>query len=207
MNAEVRILVVDDHPGFRIGLVGIVNSSGDMKVVAEAGSGTEALAAYRLHRSDIVLMDLRLPGMSGVETIIALRREFCDCRVVVITTYETDEDIYSALQAGAKSYVLKEATADELRATIRAVARGETPLPPNVAQRLAARMSRPALTTREQDMVRLLVRGFSNKEIAAEFRITEDTVKGHLKNLFVKLGVKDRTQAAVLAIQQGIVRL
>jgi two-component system NarL family response regulator len=185
----------------------MVNASGDMTVVAQAGDAAEALAAYRKHVPDIVLMDLRLPEVSGVEAIIALRREAPDCRVIVVTTFDTDEDIYRALQAGAKSYLLKETTADELRATIRAVARGETPLPPTVAQRLAARMSRPTLTTRECDMVRFLVRGFSNKEIAAEFRITEDTVKGHLKNLFVKLGVKDRTQAAVLAIQQGIVRL
>jgi DNA-binding NarL/FixJ family response regulator len=206
-NAPIRILVVDDHPGFRAGLVAMVEFSGEMKVVAEASDCAQAIEAFKAHRPDITLMDLRLPDMSGVEGVMALRAQDPQCRVIVITTYDADEDIYRALQAGAKSYLLKEMTAEELRSAIRAVARGETPLPAQVAQRLASRLSRPALTRRELDMIRLIVRGFSNKEIASEFGITEDTVKGHLKHLFVKLGVKDRTQAAIMALQQGIIHL
>jgi DNA-binding NarL/FixJ family response regulator len=206
-SENIRILVVDDHPAFRVGLVAMLHTSPEMKVVAEAGDGFQAIAAYREHRPEIVLMDLRLPGMSGVETIIALRREFPDCRIIVITTYDADEDIYRALQSGAKSYLLKEMTLEELRETILGVHRGETPLPANVARRLASRLSRPELTPRELEIIRLIVRGFSNKEIGAEFGITEDTVKGHMKNLFVKLGVSDRTQAAIAAVQHGIVHM
>jgi len=207
MNAPIRILVVDDHPGFRAGLVAMVESTGEMKVVAEASDCAQAIAAFDQHQPDITLMDLRLPDMSGVEGVMALRARDPQCRVIVITTYDADEDIYRALQTGAKSYLLKEMTGEELRSAIRAVHRGETPLPPQVAQRLASRLSRPTLTRRELDMIRLIVRGFSNKEIASEFGITEDTVKGHLKHLFVKLGVKDRTQAAIMALQQGIIHL
>lgn len=205
--SALRLLVVDDHPGFRLGLVSMIDASPDMRVIAEANTAEEALPAYREHRPDIVLMDLRLPGMSGVEGIIALRQEFPDCRVIVITTYDADEDIYRALQSGAKSYLLKDLTPEELRQTVRAVFRGETPLPAFVAQRLASRLSRPELTAREREMVQFIVRGFSNKEIAKQFGITEDTVKGHLKNVFVKLGVSDRTQAAMHALQHGIVHL
>ena len=202
-----RILVVDDHPGFRMGLVGIVNSTDDLNVVAEAGSCVEAIEANRQFNPDVILMDLRLPDGSAVECILSLKRETPHCLVIIVTTYDADEDIYRALQAGARSYLLKEAAADEIRSTIRAVVRGETPLPANVAQRLASRMSRPNLTRREHDMLRMIIRGRSNKEIGLDLGITEDTVKGHLKNLFVKLGVKDRTQAAVTALEQGIVHL
>ena len=205
--SSLRLLVVDDHPGFRLGLVTMIDASPDMRVVADLSTGEETLPAYREHRPDIVLIDLRLPGLSGVATIMALRREFPDCRVIVITTYDADEDIYRALQAGAKSFLLKDLTPEELRETIRAVHRGETPLPAAVAQRLASRLSRPELTPREREMVQFIVRGFSNKEMAAQFGITEDTVKGHLKNVFMKLGVSDRTQAAIHALQHGIVHL
>lgn len=202
-----RVLVVDDHPGFRMGLVGIVNSAEDLRVVGEAGSCAEAIEAQRLLTPDVVLLDLRLPDGSAVECILAMKRERPGCRVIIVTTYDADEDIYRALQAGARSYLLKEATADELRSTIRAVSRGETPLPASVAQRLASRMSRPNLTPREHDMLRRIIRGRSNKEIGVDLGITEDTVKGHLKNLFAKLGVKDRTQAAIAALERGIVHL
>ena len=206
-STPIRVLVVDDHPGFRLGLVAMIDAAGDIKVVAEAGDAGAALASYREQQPDIVLMDLRLPGVSGVEAIISLRREFPHCRIIVITTYDADEDIYRALQSGAKSYLLKDMTPVELRDTIYAVHRGETPLPSHVAQRLASRLARPELTGRERDMVRFIVKGYSNKEIGAEFGITEDTVKGHLKSLFLKLGVNDRTQAAISALQHGIVHL
>ncbi len=202
-----RILAVDDHPGYRMGLVGIVNSTADLTVVGEAGSCAEAIEANRRLNPDLILMDLRLPDGSAVECILAIKRESPQCLVIIVTTYDADEDIYRALQAGARSYLLKEAAAEDIRATIRAVIRGETPLAANVAQRLASRMSRPNLTRREHDMLRMIIRGRSNKEIGVELGITEDTVKGHLKNLFVKLGVKDRTQAAVTALEQGIIHL
>lgn len=202
-----RILVVDDHPGFRMGLVGIVNGADDLTVVGEAGTCADAIEANRLLKPEVILMDLRLPDGSAVESIFALKRDTPNCLIIIVTTYDADEDIYRALQAGARSYLLKEAAAEDIRSTIRAVLRGETPLPAAVAQRLASRLSRPNLTRREHDMLRMIIRGRSNKEIGLELGITEDTVKGHLKNLFVKLGVKDRTQAAVAALEQGIVHL
>ena len=209
MNAhpEIRILAVDDHPGFLLGLVSMVNGAGDMKVVAQAEDAQTGLKLAQAHQPDIVLMDLRLRGMSGVEAIIQLRKEVPECRIIVITTYNADEDIYRALQAGAKAYLLKEMTLEELRTTIRKVHAGETFMPPDVASRLASRIARPSLTVRELDTVRLVVRGRSNKEISSELGITEDTVKGHLRSIFLKLGVADRTQLAIKAVQDGIVYL
>jgi DNA-binding NarL/FixJ family response regulator len=204
---KIRILVVDDHPAFRLGLVAMVNSAPDMEVVAEAGGAGEAIAQFSEHLPDISLIDLRLGEVSGVELIIALRRKAPDCRLIVITTYDADEDIYRALQSGAKSYLLKGMTVDELQTTIRAVYQGETPLPAQVAQRLASRLARPELTQRELDILQSIVRGLSNKEIAAEHHIAEVTVKSHLKHLFAKLRVNDRTQAAICAVQHGIVHI
>ena len=206
-HPEIRILAVDDHPGFLLGLVSMVNGAGDMKVVAQAEDAQTGLKLAQEHQPDIVLMDLRLRGMSGVEAIIQLRKEVPECRIIVITTYNADEDIYRALQAGAKAYLLKEMTLEELRTTIRKVHAGETFMPPDVASRLASRIARPSLTVRELDTVRLVVRGRSNKEISTELGITEDTVKGHLRSIFVKLGVADRTQLAIKAVQDGIVYL
>ena len=152
-------------------------------------------------------MDLRLPGMGGVEATIAIRKEFPDARVIVLTTFDMDEDIYRAMDSGAKSYLLKDTPEDELAATIRAVHAGEEKLAPKLAERLAQRQKRPELSQREMEVLQLLVRGRSNKEIASSLFITEDTVKAHLKTLFVKLGVQDRTDAAITAIRQGIVHL
>ncbi|MHC1763348.1 MAG: response regulator [Verrucomicrobiia bacterium] len=203
----IRLLVVDDHQAFRMGLVAIVDESPDLVVVAEAGTGAQAVELCRSHRPDVVLMDLRLPGLSGVEATIAIRKEFPNCRVIVITTFDGDEDIYRALQSGAQGYLLKDMSKEELVEAIRKVHAGGHHIPPNVASRLAARVARPELTQREVEVLKLITKGKSNKEIGAILDITEDTVKGHLKSVFGKLGVSDRTQAAISALQHGILHL
>jgi DNA-binding NarL/FixJ family response regulator len=202
---SIRVMLVDDHPAFRKGLAALIGTENDLEVVAETGDGNEAIQLFRRHKPDITLMDLRLPGMGGVEATIAIRKEFPDARVIVLTTFDMDEDIYRAMDSGAKSYLLKDTNEDELAATIRAVYAGEEKLAPKLAERLAQRQKRPELSQREMEVLQLLVRGRSNKEIASSLFITEDTVKAHLKTLFVKLGVQDRTDAAITAIRQGIV--
>jgi len=203
----IRVMLVDDHPAFRKGLAALIGTENDLEVVAETGDGNDAIQLFRRHKPDITLMDLRLPGMGGVEATIAIRKEFPDARVIVLTTFDMDEDIYRAMDSGAKSYLLKDTPEDELAATIRAVHAGEEKLAPKLAERLAQRQKRPELSQREMEVLQLLVRGRSNKEIASSLFITEDTVKAHLKTLFVKLGVQDRTDAAITAIRQGIVHL
>jgi two-component system NarL family response regulator len=203
----IRLFVVDDHPAFRMGLTALIDGEPDMQVVAESGDGRQAVEVFRREKPDIVLMDLRLPGFSGVEAIIALRKEFPACRVIVVTTYDADEDVYRAIQSGAQSYLLKDMSKEEIVSTIRAVHAGEQPLPAPVASRLAQRSQRQELNRREIEALQLLVKGRSNKEIAATLFISEDTVKTHLKNLFHKLDVQDRTEAAITAIRLGIVHL
>jgi len=203
----IRLLIVDDHPAFRAGLVALVADQADMQVIAECGDGQTAIELYRRKRPDVVLMDLRLPVLSGVEAIIGIRKEFPDARVIVVTTYDLDEDIYRAMQSGAKSYLMKDMSKDEIVGTIRAVNLGREKLPSVVSDRLAERRRRQDLTLREVEVLQLLVKGRSNKEIASALSIAEDTVKSHLKTLFAKLGVQDRTAAAISAIQHGIVRL
>ena len=200
-------MLVDDHPAFRKGLAALLTSEPDLQVVAETGDGNEAIGLFRQNTPDIVLMDLRLPGMGGVEATIAIRKEFPEARVIVLTTFDLDEDIFRAMDSGAKSYLLKDTPEDELAETIRAVYAGREKLSPKLAERLALRQKRPELSQREMEVLRLLVRGRSNKEIASTLFITEDTVKAHLKTLFVKLDVQDRTDAAITAIRQGIVHL
>jgi two-component system NarL family response regulator len=203
----IRVMLVDDHPAFRKGLAALVGSEPDLEVVTQCGDGRQALELFRQARPDVVLMDLRLPGMGGVEAIIAIRKEFPDARVIVLTTFDTDEDIYRAIQSGAKSFLLKDTPDDELAATIRAAYAGEQKLSPKVAGRLAARQQREELSQREMEVLQLLVKGRSNKEIGAALFICEDTVKAHFRTLFVKLGVQDRTEAAINAIRHGIVHL
>ena len=204
---SIRLLVVDDHPAFRMGLTALIESQPDMAVVAETGDGRQAVEVFRRERPDVVLMDLRLPGLSGVEAIMSIRKQSPEARVIVITTYDWDEDIYRAMQSGASSYLLKDMSKDEIVGTIRAVHAGETKLPPSVANRLAQRRQRDDLTGRELEVLQLLTKGRSNKEIGAALFISEDTVKCHLKTLFAKLGVQDRTEAAICAIRHGIVHL
>ena len=203
----IRLLIVDDHPAFRAGLVALLADEGDLQVVDECGDGQTAVELYRRHRPDVALMDLRLPGLSGVEAILANRQEFPDARVIVLTTFDADEDIYRAIQSGAKSYLLKDMSKVEIVGAIRAVHAGQDALPEGVAERLAERRRRQDLTSREIEVLQLLVKGRSNKEIASDLAIAEDTVKSHLKTLFAKLEVRDRTAAAIRAIRLGIVRL
>lgn len=205
--APVRIMVVDDHQIVRQGLVALINSEPGMIVVAEAADGARAVELHRQHRPDITLMDLRLPVLSGVEAITAIRAEQPAARIIVLTTYDGDEDIYRALQAGAQSYLLKDMFSEELLEAIRTVHAGLRRLPNVIAARLAERMNTQALTARELDVLKLIVKGRSNKEIGADLSISEATVKTHINNILSKLGVTDRTQAATTALQRGIVHL
>jgi len=204
---SIRILVVEDHHVVRQGLVALLSVVDGMEVVAQAGDGAEALKQYAAIRPDITLVDLRLPQMSGVEVIQRVRADDPTARFIVLTTYDGDEDIYRALQAGARAYLLKGMTAETLVSTIRTVHAGKSIIPPVIAQRLAERMATEQLTPRELDVLQQIVRGKSNKEIGSELDISEATVKTHINNLLGKLGVEDRTQAVTAAIQRGLVQL
>ena len=206
-GGEIRIIVVDDQAVVRQGFVSLISTVQDMRVVAEGTNGREAVALYREHRPDVVLMDLRMPEMGGVEAISAIRREFSDAKVIVLTTYDGDEDIYRSLQAGAQGYLLKDMFFDELESAIRAVHAGGRKIPGVVAERLAGRMGGSDLTGRELEVLELIVGGRSNKEIGAALGISEATVKSHINSILGKLGVTDRTQAATTALQRGIVHL
>jgi two-component system NarL family response regulator len=203
----IRVLVVEDHNVVRQGLVALLNVVDGLTVVGEAADGLEAIDQFRKHQPDITLMDLRLPRLSGVEAIQRIRQEAPQARVIVLTTYDGDEDIYRALKAGARAYLLKGMTGEELVTTIRAVHAGKSHIPPAIAEKLAARMGTEDLTPREFDVLEQIVRGKSNKEIASELNVSEATVKTHINSLLGKLGVTDRTQAATAAIQRGIVPL
>jgi DNA-binding NarL/FixJ family response regulator len=204
---KIRVLVVEDHHVVRQGLVALLSVEDGLEVVAQAADGVEAIAQFRKHQPAVTLIDLRLPRLSGVEVIERVRMETPGARFIVLTTYDGDEDIYRALQAGARAYLLKGMTSEELISTIRAVHAGKQHIPPAVAQRLAERVGMEELTQRELDVLEQIVRGKSNKEIAVELEISEATVKTHINSLLSKLGVSDRTQAATAAIQRGIVPL
>lgn len=204
---QVRVLIADDHPIVREGLHAVLSDQLDLEVVGQAATGAEAVALALASRPDVILMDLRMPGMSGVEAIAALRAEWPEAQVLVLTTYDGDEDIYRALQTGAKAYLLKDTPRAELLEAIRAVARGQKRLPPEVAARLMERMSTEALTERELDVLRLMARGRSNKVIGAALSISEGTVKFHVNNILGKLAADDRTQAVTIALQRGILHL
>jgi DNA-binding NarL/FixJ family response regulator len=205
VTKSINILVVEDHNVVRQGLVALINSTQDMAVIAEASNGREAVELFQKHLPDVTVMDLRLPIMTGVEAITAIRRNCPAARIIVLTTFDGDEDIYRALQAGAKGYLLKDMFGDDLMDAIRCVHAGRSRIPPAVAQRLADRMGGPELTPRELDVLRLIVAGRSNKEIGHDLSISEATVKTHINSLLSKLGVADRTQAATTALQRGIV--
>jgi len=206
-GTKIRVLVVDDHPPLRMGLVALIKSQPGMDVVAEASDGEEGVQVYDDVLPDVVLIDLRMPGMGGVEAILAIRKKHPEARVIVLSTYDMDEDIHRALQSGAKSYLLKDMPIEEIATTIREVHAGDTSLPRHVIERLTERAQRQQLTERERDVLESLIKGRSNKEIASNLCISEDTVKSHLKTLFTKLRVRDRTGAAVEAIRHGIVYL
>ncbi len=206
-QAAIRVMFVDDHPMLRAGLAVTIEGEGDMTVVAEASTGEDAVDCYRDQRPDVVLMDLRLPGMSGVDAIKAIREMDRDARIIVLTTFDGDEDIYRSLQAGARGYLLKDMLRKELIDAIRAVHAGRTYYSPVVAARLAERLPRQELSARETEVLRLVAEGKSNKEIAATLGLSDGTVRVHLSHIFEKLGVHDRTQAAMQAVQRGIVKL
>ncbi len=207
MSQSIRILVVDDHTVVRQGLVALLNTVPDLEVIAEASDGQEAVEAHRKYKPDVTLMDLRLPKLPGAEAISVIRQESPGARIIVLTTFDGDEDIFRALQAGAKGYLLKGTDADELTAAIRSVYAGKSKIPAFVAEKLAERMGGPALTTRELEVLKRIVAGRSNKEIASDLHISEATVKTHINSLLSKLNVSDRTQAATTALQRGIVHL
>lgn len=202
---NIRVLVVEDHAVVRQGLVALLKVVEGIEVVGEAADGMEAIAQFRAHRPAITLIDLRLPKLSGVEVIQRLRADDPQARFIVLTTYDGDEDIYRALKAGAKSYLLKGMTTEDLVTAIRAVHEGRSHIPQAIAARLAERMGAEDLTQRELDVLEQIVHGKSNKEIGAELDISEATVKTHINSLLSKLGVTDRTQAATAAIRRGIV--
>ena len=203
----IRVLVVEDHNVVRQGLVALLKVASDLEVVGEAADGEQAITQFRKHQPDITLIDLRLPKLGGVDAITAIRKEMPQARFIVLTTYDGDEDIYRALKAGAKAYLLKGMTSEELMTAIRSVHAGKSHIPPAIAERLAERMGSEELTPRESDVLEQIVSGKSNKEIAAELDISEATVKTHINSLLAKLGVTDRTQAATAAIRRGIVPL
>jgi len=203
----IRILIVDDHPVVREGLAALIERREDMTVVGEGNNGREAIDLFRRFTPDVTLLDLRMPEVDGVTAITAIREHAPTARIVVLTTYDSDEDIYRGLRAGAKAYLLKDTPPQELLDTIRAVHAGQTRIPPDVAAKLAERMTGPELTHRELDVLRLLMAGKSNKEIAAALFISEGTVKTHVNNILGKLGVSDRTQAVTTALKRGLVSL
>lgn len=207
MTEKLKVLIVDDHPMMRLGIAAIVNDQTDMTVAAQAGTGEQAVAEYRRSKPDVVLMDLRLPGISGVEAIRSIRREHPRARFVVLTTYEGDEDIHQALEAGAQGYLIKGMSPDALVDAIRRVHAGSRFLAPPVARALAARNPNSELSAREREVLSLIVGGKSNREIASELGITEGTVKCHVTTLLERLGVSDRTQAVVAALQRGIMHI
>jgi DNA-binding NarL/FixJ family response regulator len=207
MADKLKIMLVDDHYLVRMGLASIIALEPDMMVCAEAASGEQARALFRTHRPDVTLMDLRLPGMNGGDTIQAIRAEFPDARIVMLSTYVCDEEIYGALQAGAMAYLVKSVQREELTRAIRKAAAGHRHIPAEVAARLADRVSRSQLSMREIEVLRLLVGGRRNREIANALDITEGTVKLHVSSILGKLGVADRTEAATVALQRGIVQL
>lgn len=206
-SEPIRILVVDDHAIVRKGLVALLNTIEGLSVVGEASDGEQAILAHRSYKPDVTLMDLRLPKIGGADAIARIRQENPAARIIVLTTFDGDEDIFRALQAGAKGYLLKGMDATELTEAIRAVYAGKSKIPSVVAEKLAGRMGGPSLTTRELEVLKRIVAGRSNKEIGGDLHISEATVKTHINSILGKLGVSDRTQAATTALQRGIVYL
>jgi two-component system NarL family response regulator len=202
---KIRIMVIDDQAVVRQGFVSLIKTVPDMEIVGEGSNGQEALDLFRQLQPDITLMDLRMPELSGAQAIKQIRLEFPAARIIVLTTFDGDEDIYRAVQAGAQGYLLKDMFFEELEAAIRKVHAGARLIPGSVAERLAARMSSSELTGRELEVLRHIVDGKSNKEIGNTLNISEATVKSHINNILSKLGVSDRTQAATTALQRGIV--
>lgn len=203
----IRILCVDDHPLMREGITAVIQNEPDMLVVGEASNGQEALQEFRKHRPDITLMDLRLPDMSGIDTLIAIRAEYVAARVIMLTTFEGDAEIQRALQAGAKGYMLKSMPRKKLVEMIRKVHTGAKSIPPEIAAHLAEHLGDELLTRREVDVLQKMAGGNRNRDIAEQLFISEDTVKGHVKHIMEKLRASDRTEAVAIAVRRGIINL
>ena len=206
-RARIRVFSVDDHPLLREGIAAIINSQPDMLMVAQAANAQDALQQFRKHKPDVTLMDLRLPDQNGIETMIAIRAEFHDARVIMLTTFEGDVDIKRALEAGARGYVLKSMPPKELVEVIRQVHAGKKRIPPQLAAQLAEHMSDEALTEREVEVLGQIAGGNRNRDIAERLFITEETVKVHIKHIMEKLGASDRTQAVAIGVRRGIIQL
>ena len=202
---SIRVLIVDDHPVVRAGLTTLLGTQDGLEVVASASGGEEALEMLKSHDVDLVLLDLRMPGMNGIETLHAMRRAGISSRVMMLTSFETDEDIYRSVQGGAEGYLLKNTSQQELVEAIRTVHSGGRYIPRRIASRLTDRMMRSDLTTRELEILAMVVKGLTNKQIARVLRLSSHTVRNHVNSIIEKLDVADRTEAATTAMQQGII--
>lgn len=209
MNAPklIRVLTVDDHPLLREGIAALVNAESDMKLVAEASNGLDAVEKFRMHRPDVTLMDIQMPELNGVEAISRIQTEFPGARIIVLTTYSGDAQVVAALRAGARAYILKGHVHRELLDTIRAVHAGQKRIPPEIASELAQHVADDDLTHREIEILRLVASGNANKQIADQLSISEATVKSHVTNILSKLGANDRTHAVTIGLKRGIIEL
>jgi DNA-binding NarL/FixJ family response regulator len=201
----IRLLVVDDHPLFRNGIAALLSHQPDMSLVAEAANGREGIQLFRAHRPDVALMDLQMPEMNGLDSLIAIRREFPEAKIIVLTTYKGDVQVLRAMKVGARAYLLKSLLDKELLNTIRAVHSGKTTLSAEASDELAEHSGEELLTPAEVDVLKLIAAGNANKQIAAELSVTEETVKGRVKNILSKLGANDRTHAAMIGVKRGII--
>ena len=206
-DSNIRILIVDDHPVVRAGLTSMLGAQPGLEVVGSASSGEEALAMLESHTPDVLLLDLRMPGMNGIDTLLAMKRSGARARVIVLTSYETDEDIYRAVQAGTGGYLLKDTSRQEMLEAIRVVHAGKRYIPRHIASRLAERMMRSNLTTRELEILKMVARGLTNKEIGKALEISGNTVRNHVNSIIEKLEVSDRTEATTTAIQRGLIEV
>lgn len=204
-TSTIRILCVDDHPLVRKGIAAILANESDMKLVAEAGSGREAVEAFKVHRPDVTLMDLRMPGVDGIEAVKMIRREDPEAKILALTSYDGDQEIYRALEAGVRGYMLKETVHTEIVRAIRVIHSGKKLMPPEVAERLSEHFPQVALTPREIEVLQFVAQGYGNKEIGERLGTAAGTIKMHLQNILSKLGASDRTHAVTLAIRRGII--